>query len=146
MFTHEYASAQNYWIGGTTGAETAWDNPNNWSKNHIPDWTDSEVIIPNVNSRSRFYPIVNSEVPVIPYLVIEDGAKLTIAKTGALYIDGGAIYNHGVYNIGKLINSGTLLVKNTTQTALFSPSGIVKNTGTLVADNYKGNSIAAIKR
>ena len=121
--------AQNIWRGGTPGAETEWANPRNWSMNQVPDWTDFAVIIPDVSSRSRFFPVIRNRIPEISYLVIEAGARLTVEATGVLTINGEHTYNHGILNTGHLYNSGQMTIVNTALAPLDDSSNTIHNTG-----------------
>ena len=123
--------AQNIWKGGTPGSETDWNQPKNWSQNHIPDWTDDAVVIPNVMYQSGVFPVISSKVPDIAYLSIEGGAHLTIESTGALIIDGKENYNHGVLNIGQIYNSGQLTIMNTALAAFSNSKKNIHNDGEL---------------
>lgn len=124
-------SAQNIWKGGTPGAETDWMQPRNWSQGQVPDWTDASVIIPDVSSRTRAFPVIKSTVPDISYLSIEGGAQVKIETTGSITIDGINTYNHGISNIGNLYNSGKLTIMNTAFTAFAAPESTIHNTGVM---------------
>jgi hypothetical protein len=129
-------TAQNYWKGGTKGAETTWNHPHNWSLNHVPNWSDKVVIIPDVSSQSGYFPVVYRKVPDIPCLNIEGGAEVTIATTGVLIIDGETTYNYGILNTGGLTNAGKLLVTDTAMEPFSAPTDNIQNIG-IVAFNYK---------
>lgn len=118
------AFGQNTWVGGTIGAETDWNNPKNWSLNHVPDWTDEVVIIKNVNAQSAYYPVITNKVPNIPFLNIEGGAKVTIEKGGILAINGVSTHNYGILMTGQLYNNGQVIVQ---ETALAPVSGNLNN-------------------
>ena len=113
LFTGFALSAQNRWVGGTPGTETDWLQPRNWSKNRVPDWTDSVVLIPDVSTQSGFFPVVSTIVPAIPHLFVASGAKLVLKPSGDLTIDGATTYNHGILLYGEIINSGHLTIQNT---------------------------------
>ena len=133
------SQAQNIWQGGTPGAETNWNNPKNWSKNRVPDWSDTYVIIPDVSSQSGQFPEVKNQVPTIASLSVEGGAKLMIRKKGNLTIDGGSTYNFGILNTGKLLNEGKITVHNTALEPLENPNNPILNKGGAIAFYGKDN-------
>lgn len=114
-------TAQNSWVGGTPGTPTAWENPRNWSENHVPDEFDLTVIIPNVSTTSGYFPIIKTEVPTISFLNVEGGAKLTIEADGYLMIDGASTYNYGIQNTGAVFIYGHLAIQNTSLEAFANP-------------------------
>lgn len=126
-------TGQNYWKGGTPGAETEWNNARNWSENHVPDWSDDVVIIPNVATSSGYFPIIKNEVPEIAHLNIIGGANLTITSSGSLTINGENTYNYGIINTGQVHNLGKLNILNTGLSALsnLDKSKSIKNEGVL---------------
>ena len=76
------ASAQisNTWNGGTPGHETDWSYFKNWSLGKTPDVFDN-VVIPDVSSTTRCYPVIaTGEVEVLS-LEIQTGASLTLKKS-----------------------------------------------------------------
>lgn len=116
----------NYWVGGQPGAETAWDNPNNWSQHQIPDWTQG-VVIPNTESRGNFYPIIKNEIEPIAYLEIRNGAKIKVTSLGKLIIDGDATYNYGIFLVGTIFNAGEIEVENTGMDKIYIQNGRLVN-------------------
>lgn len=138
-------TAQNYWKGGTPGAETNWNNPHNWSKNHVPNWTDNVVIIPN--NPSGFYPVISKSLENdIPYLEIQNDAQITIAEQGSLIINGVSTYNHGIRNIGSLYNYGKIAILETALSPLTESSNKIINDGVLAINEqiYKSKRILAL--
>lgn len=149
LLINTFCQGQNIWKGGFPGDETNWDNPRNWSENQIPDWADLEVLIPNVESNSGYFPTIKNEVPEINYLNIQSGAQIIIQSTGVLTINGEMTYNHGIQNIGELHNHGKLIVKETALTPFTHPEKNIHNNGmvsiqlkdgshqTLVAESFQ---------
>lgn len=86
-----------FWKGGTPGMETAWSCPKNWSNHAVPD-EFSNVIIPDVSTRSDKYPVISEKDVVINFLTLESGSSLTISKNGALNIQSG-FERHGVQHL-----------------------------------------------
>ena len=89
------------WMGGYPGQETAWHCPQNWNTHHLPD-AFNNVFIPNVSSKSDFYPVINNDAGSINGLTIESGAQLSISKSGSLVVEMAEIS----LLIGKLENKG----------------------------------------
>ena len=114
--------AQNSWKGGTPGHETEWNVAKNWSENRVPDWTDN-VIIADVSTCSRYYPVINSEVEPIAHLEIHSNASLAILSKGKLIIDGVTTFNTGITLIGSIYVIGDLEIKNTALSAVDNLSG-----------------------
>jgi hypothetical protein len=85
-FTQANAQKTNTWIGGTPGQTTNWNCPKNWSTYQVPDAFQT-VIIPDVESNSGFYPIINETDMEVNALVLESGASLTITKKGSLKVE-----------------------------------------------------------
>ena len=82
------ASAQitNTWKGGTSGHETDWSYFKNWSLSKTPDVFDN-VVIPNVSTSTRCYPIIaTGEVEVLS-LEIQTGASLTLKKSAFVWTE-----------------------------------------------------------
>lgn len=80
-------TAQVNWVGGFPGQETNWDNPRSWSDNHVTGW-DNVVLISNQSTRGDFYPVINSNIEPIAYLMIENGATLTVTNYGRTELSG----------------------------------------------------------
>lgn len=127
--------AQNYWVGGVTGAESDWNHPRNWSKQQVPDWTDQVVIVPDVTTESGHFPVVAEQTTAIPCLQIEGGATVTILGTGRLTIDGTTTYNHGLINTGRLINAGEIVIQDTALAPVAFATEHIHNTGVIVLGN-----------
>ena len=125
-----------YWVGGTPGCETDWDNPRNWSTNRVPDWTYDAVIIPDVTTRSNHFPVITNSVYVIAHLQVESHAVLSVEGEGHLLIEGDATFNYGIINGGKIINRGFISVSKTGLANLLDLNGVIINEGTiLLQDN-----------
>ena len=135
LFFTTQLSGQNYWLGGTPGAEADWNTAQNWSQNRVPDWTDSEVIIPNVESQARPFPVVNSIVPEIAHLNVQGGAKVTITESGSLVINGGTTYNYGIINTGDVYNAGNLVIIDTALSKLAENRDNIHNRGVIAVYN-----------
>ena len=125
---------QNVWKGGTPGAETNWNHPRNWSENRLPDWSDEMVVIPDVSSQTGYFPVVKNQVPEIACLSVESGAKVTIAHTGHLTINGETTYNYGIINTGEVFNTGHLTILATALPPLVSQAANIYNQGVFVME------------
>lgn len=81
--TRPSAQTINTWKGGAPGHETDWAYFKNWSRNTVPQEFD-RVIIPDVSSNTRSYPVIhNGEVEVLSVTVLS-GARLTIEANARL--------------------------------------------------------------
>jgi len=74
-----------YWEGGTPGRESNWNCPDNWSSNAVPD-AFCKVVIPDVSTRSRVYPVLSHKGAEVNSLTMESGTSLTIQKEGCLVV------------------------------------------------------------
>ncbi len=110
-------SAQNVWKGGTIGKPDQWNVASNWSKNRVPDWSET-VVIPDVRSQSGYFPIIDQAVPVIAHLEIQANANLLIASKGVLQVDGLSTANCGILLQGTLLVEGYLDIMNTQNIAI----------------------------
>jgi len=101
-----------YWKGGTPGMESNWNCPGNWSSNTVPD-VFSNVIIPDVSSRSRVYPVFSSKGAEINKLTLEAGSSLTIQKGSCLVVSESVerleITDLNEHSKGNLIIAGSLI-------------------------------------
>ena len=77
------------WIGGTPGNETSWEEPKNWSDQHVPN-EFSNVYIPDVSTSTFSNPIIKNGIIELNTLEIESTAKLTIQKEASLIVYGNA--------------------------------------------------------
>ena len=118
-----FISAQNVWKGGTPGHENEWNVARNWSENRVPDWTEN-VIIKDVSTSSRHFPVINSTVEPIAHLEIQSNAILTIRENGKLLVDGISTFDTGITLIGNICIDGDLEVKNTALNAIENMSGV----------------------
>ena len=130
--TVSLATAQNTWIGGTPGAETDWNQARNWSRQHVPDWTDEVVIIPDVSSRSGHAPVIDGDVPPVPSMQINAGATLFISAGGRLTIDGETTYNFGLLLYGHLHNAGQMTIQSTALAPLVEHGTVIDNDGLVI--------------
>ena len=139
--------AQNAWVGGTPGAETAWNNPRNWSQNHVPNWSDETVVVPNVDASTGYYPVVDNEVPGIPFLKIDGGAKVTIKRNGVLMVNGESTYNHGIQAIGSVYNYGHLIIEETALDPITGSMHNIHNKGAIALNSqyHEDHSIVAAR-
>lgn len=110
-------SAQNVWKGGTIGKPDQWNVASNWSKNRVPDWSET-VIIPDVRSQSGYFPVIDQAVPAIAHLEIQANASLLIQAKGTLQVDGQTTVNCGILLQGTLLVEGYLDIVNTQKTAI----------------------------
>lgn len=74
-----------YWEGGTPGRESNWNCPDNWSSNTVPD-AFCNVVIPDVSTRSRVFPVLSHNSAEVNTLTMESGTSLTIQKDGCLVV------------------------------------------------------------
>lgn len=81
------------WKGGTPGNETSWEEPKNWSNNHVPN-EFSNVYIPDVSTSTFSNPTIKDGIIELNSLQIVSTAKLTIDKMATLIVHGNA---DGVY-------------------------------------------------
>jgi len=99
-------ASRNAWTGAIS---SDWNCASNWSKKKVPAWKDV-VIVPY--NETGTYPIIDSPIIDFAQLIIEAGAKLTIARGGSITVDGMLTYESGIYNNGIFINQGELNVLN----------------------------------
>ncbi len=85
LCTQNTLSAQttNTWKGGAPGHETDWYFPKNWSAAKTPDEFD-RVLIPDVSSTTRRYPIIRSGEVEVRSLEVLSGAMLTLLAPARL--------------------------------------------------------------
>ena len=129
-------NAQNFWIGGSPGAEQEWNNSKNWSENKIPDLWDDTVVIPDVTSQSGYFPIIKNKAKPIAHLRIESGANVTILKKGKLIIDGSNTFNYGIFNVGNLVNQGMVSIGNTAMTPFENVKQNISNQGIIAVTDF----------
>lgn len=86
LFAEELSAQKvNTWLGGAAGRESDWFYPKNWSLGVAPDWSH-DVVIPDVASTSRSYPVVPSGVIEMASLTIHSSAELQIGDSVQLDI------------------------------------------------------------
>ena len=107
LLTFNALNAQVYWVGGTPGTETKWEEPKNWSNHKVPTAFD-EVVIPDCSSKGGFYPEIKTEVEAIAHLTIQDNASVNLHPEGTLTIDGSSTFNTGITLVGRLNNEGQI--------------------------------------
>lgn len=92
------------WVGGTPGNETSWDEPKNWSNEHVPN-KFSNVYIPDVSTSTFSNPVIEKGTIELTSLQIVSTAKLTIDEMAKLIVHGKAkgIYASNVEIKGSLI-------------------------------------------
>ena len=103
------SQAQTTWTGS---ASTDWATAQNWSTQAVPTATD-DVIIPSGPSNQ---PTLSTAGAVANNVEVQSGARLTIASTGTLTINGFRIINGfstGFFNNGMVENSGQLALGTT---------------------------------
>ncbi|HND88603.1 MAG TPA: hypothetical protein PK971_09750 [Saprospiraceae bacterium] len=71
------AQVTNSWKGGFPGRENDWNCQQNWSLGKSPDIFDN-VVIPDVSTASRRYPIIDSGEVEVASIQIRPGASLTL--------------------------------------------------------------------
>jgi len=116
------------WVGGTPGGERNWQDYRNWDNQKVPTWTTT-VIIPDVQSKSGFFPTIETTVAEIEHLKIESDATLLILKGGSLTNNGESTYKDGLLNFGRLHIDGILKIMNTAMTAINNEKGLIQNIG-----------------
>lgn len=80
------AQTANIWRGGFPGHETNWNHARNWSLGRIPDFFDW-VIIPDVSTSTRRYPIISSGEVQVQTLEIKPGATLTLHTAARVFAE-----------------------------------------------------------
>ncbi|MDQ3017152.1 MAG: hypothetical protein M3R25_10610 [Bacteroidota bacterium] len=81
------------WIGQTPGSERAWQQPNNWSTQTIPN-EFSDVVIRTDETLTNNYPIYPSGLTEINSLHICPGAQLYIRSGDIVVLDNAKSYYH----------------------------------------------------
>jgi hypothetical protein len=85
-FSSLQAQTLNTWKGGFPGHETEWNNSRNWSLGRTPGIFD-RVVIPDVSTSTRRYPVVPSGVFEVQRLEIQAGASLTLHRSARIVAD-----------------------------------------------------------
>ncbi|MBK7335060.1 MAG: hypothetical protein IPJ00_02375 [Saprospirales bacterium] len=91
-----FSQTLNFWIGGAPGLEREWNCPKNWSAYKVPN-EFSSVVIPDVSTGSRSYPVIYSGVLEIYSLDLTSNASLEIGNQATLIVYG------EIHNPGKVI-------------------------------------------
>lgn len=125
-------NAHYFWKGGTPGFEYDWNVPSNWHNRNIPGWFDTVIISPEYTSNNHF-PIINSFVNDIACLLIEKRARLTIANSGRLCIDGMEKIEWGLNNFGQITIWGELTIQRTQYGSIYN-HGTLVNFGSIAVD------------
>jgi hypothetical protein len=105
------------WLGGTSGFETDWTNPGNWSNGIVPSTTD-DVVIPGSISH---YPTINGTADCRDLFIL-DGAQITVTSGANFTIHGDMTVGEGTSGTYTQ-TGGTCTVVGTTY---------VKSGGTLI--------------
>lgn len=118
------AQTHAYWLGGTPGKETNWEEPRNWDTNKTPD-ENTYVVITSQNSGHDAQPVINTEV-LVASIQIHPGAMLTVEKKGQLTVDISETYSEGIQIYGgALKNMGFAAVVSETGTDLLKQGSLV---------------------
>lgn len=80
------AQRLNVWKGGTPGHETDWNYFKNWTLGKTPNEFD-RVLIPDVSTTTRAYPVVSNAGVEISSLEIQTGATVTIKPNAWIQTD-----------------------------------------------------------
>jgi hypothetical protein len=80
------AQVTNTWKGGFAGQETNWLCPKNWSLGKVPGAFD-RVVIPDVSTSTRRYPIIVSGEIEVQSIDIQSGATLTMLQSVRILAD-----------------------------------------------------------
>ena len=100
-----------YWIGGTPGHETEWNNARNWSNNEVPD-VFTDVVINGANSGHNAQPVIDQDVEVLS-IKINNGGSLKVLSSGSITIDGKYFFTEGICIAGgKLLNDGNIMINS----------------------------------
>ena len=134
----------NYFIGGTSGHETDWHTPENWTADKVPDPTvRARILAPCEISGVAHAASVDIAVGgrTIRY---QSGARdcegsLAINATGALVVTG------GIHRIESAPNFGIDNLKPTTFADLHIKSTSGDGNGTLIFDNEEGDTKAIVE-
>jgi hypothetical protein len=102
-----FSQRTNHWKGGTPGQESNWNCPRNWSLGKVPDAFD-RVVIPDVSTAARQFPVIKSEVEPVLSLRVEGHAQLTLTSFGVLQIETNDV--DGLHVYGKILNEGIISV------------------------------------
>ena len=99
----------------------------------MPDYCNA-VIIPNVTEASGYFPIIDDMVTPIGHINILKGGRLTIERSGTLFIDGFYMFHNGITNSGKLFNYGNLTIMNVGATCVENNESLFVNCGHVILD------------
>ena len=132
-----FAARSIVWKGGTPGKETSWNEPRNWDKNEVPD-EDSRVVIKSMNTGHNAQPVIKDPITVNA-VEIHPNAKLVIASTGQLVIDGEYFYSEGISIMGgKLESEGRISLRNIDANSIMKvqPTAVNEKTGEFYSEKY----------
>lgn len=123
-----------YWVGGTPGAETDWNEARNWNTQRVPN-EDTKVIIKGSNSGHNAMPIITEDI-VVAGIELQYGGLLSISIKGTLAVSGEYTYSEGIVSYGgKLRNEGTILLRHLDQAAIANTLITCEGAGTLIQDS-----------
>ena len=77
------AQTTNVWKGGFPGHENDWNCNKNWSLSKTPDVFDN-VVIPDVSTKTRRYPVISSGDVEVTSLFVQSGATLTLSQSARI--------------------------------------------------------------
>ena len=140
-FATSFITAQNTvtWIGGTPGQETNWDEPRNWSTNHVPN-EDSNVVIALSNSSHNAQPIIKNDVEVVSIQILS-GGNLTVSEYVKLTVSGAYNYSEGIsLHGGNLTNNGTINLVELDVEVTAEYFNKNENTGIVLVNNVAQNT------
>lgn len=80
------AQTTNVWKGGFPGHENDWNCNKNWSLGKTPDIFDN-VVIPDVSTTTRRYPVISSGEVEVTSLYVQNGATLTLIRSSRLWTE-----------------------------------------------------------
>ncbi|MEI6412360.1 MAG: hypothetical protein WCR52_23415 [Bacteroidota bacterium] len=80
------AQKTNVWNGGFPGHENDWHFSKNWSLGKTPDVFDN-VVIPDVSTTTRRYPVLASGEVEIASLYVQNGATITLMQPARISVE-----------------------------------------------------------
>lgn len=96
------------WQGGKPGRANDWNCAANWREGRTPG-EFTQVIIP---CGAVHFPVIKNEVEPIDALLLETGTALTLQKGASLAILGETGRLGGITVLGKILNNGTLELRD----------------------------------
>lgn len=142
VLSPSFIQAQNTWVGGFEGAESEWNQPENWSEGEVPGLED-HVRIGNVETGSGVYPVINTVIPPVATLLIQDGANLEITTAGVLVIDNPPGSAYGIFLAGELTNAGNIMITANANIPVNGNTANLKNEGMIAfIGSFTGTEVA----